>query len=368
MDTLGPAHPRHHLPRDDCQPPVRLDPLHRSNQRQISLGQGGHPGRLHHLHRHRNLDLARRRLPGRSVRAEAPRLGERCDGRRGLDHQRIRRFTDAFLCRRGHRRRRRFADLRRHRRQRREMVPGQAGPRHGTHRRRFRRRLRPDRCAPCQPHPGQRLSSSLSVVWPRPGYRHHRCCAHVARAASLRSCRPHCASGRAKPPRLHACRSAPIPTVLAHVRDVRHGRNRRSHGHGATRATRQRLRHRHGAGIDPRLYPAGPGFRAGPRPRAQRPIPAVLRLRLRLRWPREHDAGRVSPGGRRHLRPLLVRSRSAHVRAALWPRLLRLGPHLCSVSGDLHRPLRQRSSRPRITACSTQQRVQPRSLCPLATS
>ena len=120
-------------------------------------------------------------------------------------------------------------------------------------------------------------------------------------AASRRGRRAGSAGGDADPARLRSGGSAADAGVLGHVRHVRHGGRRRPDGDRAARAHRQGLQGRRHPGLDPGTDLAGPDLRADHRPRAQRRLPAVLRLGLRPYRPREHDVHRLLRRRHRHL-------------------------------------------------------------------
>ncbi len=94
--------------------------------------------------------------------------------------------------------------------------------------------------------------------------------------------------------------------VLGDVCHVRHGGNRRPDGDCTTRADRQRLQGRQHPGIHSRTDIAGAHFRAVHRPRAERLLPALLRLGIGQYRAREHDVHRLPAGGHRHLRAAIV--------------------------------------------------------------
>ena len=130
----------HRLHGDDRQPAIWLDPVRRSDRRQISLGPGGDPARLHAVRGDRDLAGPDRSLVRRQIRPERRDHVRRRDDRARLGAELLCQLAGRALRRRDHRRHRRGFGLRHLRRQRAQMVSRPSRPCRRRHRRRLRRR------------------------------------------------------------------------------------------------------------------------------------------------------------------------------------------------------------------------------------
>ena len=182
------------------------------------------------------------------------------------------------------------------------MVSRPAWPRSGIDGGGLRRRLGPDGRADCQHDSVERVRIRFPVVRPRTGPRRRARRADDAGAGGRRGGAGRGGSRSADAARLHAGPGARDAGVLDHVCDVRHGGSRRPDGGRSAGADRDRLQGRRHSGFHSRPHAAGAHLRADDRPRAQRPLPAVLRLGIGSHRPREHDVRRLPRRGNWHLR------------------------------------------------------------------
>ena len=81
VQPLAATHYRHRLHVDDRQSSIRLDAVRQSDQRQVPVGHGFDPGRIHHFRAHRNLAGAGRGLPRGQVRPGTGHRGRGASGR-----------------------------------------------------------------------------------------------------------------------------------------------------------------------------------------------------------------------------------------------------------------------------------------------
>ena len=100
----------------------------------------------------------------------------------------------------------------------------------------------------------------VSVVRARPGHRRHGRGVDVAHPTTNRGRQFGGFARAAERSRHRAYRGAEVAAILVAVRDVRHGRDRRSDGDGSARSGRPRLCDRQRPGLDARLDHAGNGF------------------------------------------------------------------------------------------------------------
>ena len=141
--ALGPTDRRHHLHGDDRQPAIWLDIVRAADQPRQWLGPPRHPGGVYRIRPVRDLAVAAGRLRDRPDRAPLHCRRRRRADRRLLGGGQRRHLAAAAVCRVGDRRCWGRIYLRRHRRQRAEMVPGPAGPGRRAYRGRLWRRFRP---------------------------------------------------------------------------------------------------------------------------------------------------------------------------------------------------------------------------------
>ena len=187
---MGAAGAGDHLHGDDRQPAIRMDALRQSDARQDGMDERADPGRVLHLRADRDVARSRRGLADGQVRAAAggagrwraggPVVGAQLDGDLA---------GDALLRGRGRRCRRRLR-VRHVRRQRAEMVSGQARPRRRPHGRGIRCRCRDHGRADFQRDPRQRLPERVLHVRRDPGPRRAR---GVAVPHPRATCRCSCA-------------------------------------------------------------------------------------------------------------------------------------------------------------------------------
>ncbi len=161
MGAVGSGRHLHGLRR---QLAVRMDAVRQSHRCQVPLGPQRHSGGFHHLRADRDLAGSRRRLPGRSIRAEMGGARRRHSGRHRMDAEFDRQLTpDPVFCRRDRRCRDRLR-LRHLRRQCAQMVPGPSRSRRRHHGFGLRRRRRTDHRA----HPAHdqflRLRAGIPVL------------------------------------------------------------------------------------------------------------------------------------------------------------------------------------------------------------